>query len=115
MKKKLLKPPPNNGDILFIPSPQELNGLISENTKVGVCHQPYFFNPGISLKFFFLEKLNMGKKEIIFLDTDKVAIKVKVPSAGGVIKEVGFIKSDQVLSHYPAPGKECFSQFFFFH
>jgi len=37
MKKKLLKPPPNNGDVLFIPSPQELNGLISENIKIGVC------------------------------------------------------------------------------
>lgn len=85
MKKKLLKPPPHNGDVLFIPSPQELNGLISENTKVGVCHQPYFFNPGISLKFLFLEKLGRGKKEIIFLDTDKVAIKVKVPSSGGAI------------------------------
>lgn len=112
MKKKLLKPPPHNGDVLFIPSPQELNGLISENIKIGVCHQPYFFNPGISLKFLFLEKLGRGKKEIIFLDTDKVAIKVKVPSSGGVIKEVGFIKSDQVLSQYPSPGKDFFSQFF---
>jgi len=112
MKKKLLKPPPHNGDTLFIPSPQELNGLISENTKVGVCHQPYFFNPGISLKFLFLEKLSRGKKEIIFLDTDKLAIKVKVPSSDGVIKEVEFIKSNQVLSHYRAPGKDFFYQFF---
>ena len=112
MKKKLLKPPPNSGDVLCIPSPQEINGLISENTKIGVCHQPYFFNPGISVKFLFLEKLDRGKKEIIFLDTDKIAIKVKVPSSSGVIKQVGFITTDHVLSHYPAPGKDFFSQFF---
>ena len=72
----------------------------------------YFFNPGISLKFLFLEQLARGKKEIIFLDTDNVAIKVKVPSSGGVIKEVEFITTDQVLSQYPAPGKDFFSHFF---
>ena len=105
MKKKLLKPPPHNGDILCIPSPQEMNGLISENTKIGVCHQPYFFNPGISVKFLYLERLDKGQKKIIFLDTDKVAIKVNVPSSGGSVREVEFISTDHVLSDYPAPGK----------
>ena len=112
MKKNLLKPPPHNGNILFLPSIRELNDNISEKTKIGVCHQPYFFNPGVSLKFIFLENLSKGNKEIIFLDTDRIIIKVKVPLCGGKINEIRFLESDQVLSHYPAPEKSFMKGFF---
>jgi hypothetical protein len=97
MKNKLLKPPAKNGAILFLPDPKGFLPGITEEIKIGVCHQPYFFNPGISLKFIFLELLPKAQKRIIFLDTDKVNICAKVPSFEGSAETFKFIDSEDVL------------------
>lgn len=100
MKNKLLKPPAENGAILFLPDFKSFLSSITEGKRIGVCHQPYFFNPGISLKFLFLEFLPAAKKRIIFLDTDKVNIDAKIPSSGGLTDKVEFINSEDVLSDF---------------
>lgn len=112
MKKKLLKPPQNNNELFFLPEPKQFITLLKQESKIGLCHQPYFFNPGISLKFIFLENLSVGMKQIIFLDIDKVNIQVKIPCLGGGIKIAQFINTDLVLSDYPTPEKSIFYNFF---
>ena len=97
MKKKLLKPPSENGTILFLPDPDSFLPCITEGKRIGVCHQPYFFNPGISLKFIFLELLPKSQKRIIFLDTDKVNIRAKVPSSEGPAETSKFIVIENIL------------------
>jgi hypothetical protein len=111
MKKRLLKPPSNDGEIIILPSPKEFIGQIKEKDIVGVAHQPYFFNPGVSLKFIFLEKLPQGKKKIIFVDTDKVKIQVKLPTPEGP-KILRFLDREEVLFNYLSPSKEIFKDFF---
>lgn len=111
MKKKLLKPPQDNSEIIVIPSPEEIISHLNQDTIVGVCHQPYFFNPGVSLKFLFLEYLPKGREEILFLDTDKVRIEIKVPSQRN-IETVKFIESEEALFEYPTPAQEKFNNFF---
>lgn len=111
MKKKLLKPPQNNGELFFSPSIKEFLTQVKEESRIGLCHQPYFFNPGISLKFIFLEKLPVGIKHIIFLDTDKVDIEIKLPCYGGRVRKAQFINTDLVLYDYPTPQKEVFYNF----
>jgi len=114
MKKKLLKPPSEGGQILSLPDLQETLGYIKEDSRVGVCHQPYFFNPGVSLKFLFLDDLQAAKKNIIFLDTDRVKIGVKVPFADGSVRTLDLIRSKEVLSGFSTPDEELFYRYFDF-
>lgn len=111
MKKKLLKVPSNDGEIFLLPSYQKLLGLLRSEQTIGVVHQPYFFNPGVSLKFLFLECLPLGNKKIIFLDIDRVYLSVKIPGSQGV-RIIDFIQSQQVLVCYPTPKQSLFSNFF---
>lgn len=111
MKKKLLKSPENDGEILFLPTLKEFLSCLKEKSRIGICHQPYFFHPGVSLKFLLLESLSKGEKEIIFLDTDKVKINVNVPLSPECIKTLEFINTDYVLSDYPTPEKSVFNRF----
>jgi len=112
MKKKLLKPPQNDGQIIFLPDPAIFSSFLKEETRIGTAHQPYFFNPGVSLKFIFLDNLPQKNKEIIFLDTDRISIKVNVPSKEGFIYPKEFINTKKVLYNYPAPSKDRFLEFF---
>jgi hypothetical protein len=133
MKKRLLKPPYNNGEIIFLPEPEGFFGRVSESHRIGVAHQPYFFHPGIAVKFLALEAAPRGKKEIVFLDTERVRIGAKIPgcvsprppgrdwraprdaarpwsgeAAPGVVE---FITTDRLLYDYPAPSEDSFGEF----
>lgn len=112
MKKKLIKPPQNDGQIIFLPPLGKFTSHLNEKSKIGVSHQPYFFNPGVSLKFLFLENLPLKNKKIIFLDTDRVNIKVNIPSSESFIYTLEFINSEKVLYDYPAPKQDNFLGFF---
>ncbi len=112
MKKRLIKPPRENGEVLFLPGAREFLNSIGENTVVGVCHQPYFFNPGVSLKFLFLENLPAGRKDLVFLDIDRVRLGVKVPQTDGSVGVVDLINSERVLRDYPAPGERALAEMF---
>lgn len=111
MKTKLLTPPKNNGEIVLIPQLKNLLCLLGKNSIVGVVHQPYFFNPGVALKFAFLEQLSLPKKKIIFLDTDRIALNVRIPGAGGG-KIFKLIESDNVLYDFITPNKAEINNFF---
>ncbi len=96
-----------------MPDLKEFFSLLEENSKVTVCHQPYFFNPGVSLKFLFLENLHILNKKIIFLDTNKVKIEVDIPfpSSEG-IKKLEFINTNLVLENFPTPALSKIYTFF---
>lgn len=112
MKKKLLKPPEKNGEIFIRPNIKEIKNFIGRVNAIATAHQPYFFNPGVSLKFIFLDALPFRNKKIIFLDTDSVKLKVKIPSGNNKVKISGFINSDRVLFDYPSPDAGFLSSFF---
>ena len=112
MKKKLLKPPAGDGEVILIPDIKELISCLGSNAMVGVCHQPYFFNPGISLKLLFLKDYPAEKRKLIFSDTDKTKIRARVPLSDGSVRIVNFVDSEQALHDFPIPDKEVFDVFF---
>ncbi|MFC1548616.1 hypothetical protein ACFL5E_01500 [Candidatus Omnitrophota bacterium] len=112
MKKKLLKPPAGNGEILFQPAIKKFAVSVLKSSVVGVCHQPYFFNPGVSLKFLFLEELPARKKELIFMDTDKVNISARLPFPDGSARTVSFLESENALYDCPVTEEDGFHKFF---
>ena len=114
MKKKLLKPPENDREILILPEVRDFLSRVNAKSKVGVCHQPYLFNPGISAKFVFLESLPTGKKKIIFHDTDSTRIGAMIPLAGGWTKPASFINDERIMSEYPMPDEKRLRDFLFF-
>lgn len=111
MKKRLLKPPDQDGELFLRPSQKKILSCLSLYRDALLAHQPYFFNPGVSLKFLFLEYLPAEKKEIIFLDIDRVKLKVNIPLEGGV-KTFNFIETEEILEEYPRPSSEVFESFF---
>jgi hypothetical protein len=112
MKKSLLKPPQNDGQILLIPQLEELIPQLKDTTKIGIAHQPYFFNPGVALKFLFLDNLDTGDKEVVFVDSDRIRLEVDVPSEEGYTSRVEFINTEEILYSYPAPSKRSILDFF---
>lgn len=112
MKKKLIKPPEGNREILFLPDAREILYCSSGLQRAGVPHQPYFFNPGVSVKFLFLETLPAQQKSIIFLDTDRVRIEARMPAGEGQTHDVRFISSEEALFEFSCPGRAVFEDFF---
>ena len=112
MKKKLLKPPANDSEILFLPDYGEFTSPICEKDRICVAHQPYFFNPGVSVKFLFLEGIPRCRKEIVFVDTDRVRVGVRVPSCSAWPKRLYLVNSEHVLCDFPTPERDVFSRFF---
>ncbi len=112
MKKRLLRPPQNDSELLFLPAPGEFLSSINEQSRLGVAHQPYFFNPGVSVKFILLDQIQKAKTEIIFLDTDRVRLNAKIPFQKKSTRLVSFINSERVLCDYPTPDSAAFIKFF---
>ena len=110
MKKRLLKPPEHNNEILFLPEPGELLDSISEGDVLGTCHQPGFFNPGVVLKFLFLELLPVKNKKILFLDTDKTKAFCRIPRESGTGTAV-LASSENPLIDYPMPERKKVKKF----
>jgi hypothetical protein len=133
MKKRLLRPPRNDGEVIVVPDPVKFFGRVATAHSIGVAHQPYFFHPGIAVKFLVLEAAPRGNKEIVFLDTERVRIGVKIPggvttrspecdhhasrdaarpwSGGAALRAVEFITTDRLLHDYPAPSEDSFGEF----
>jgi hypothetical protein len=111
-KRRLLSPPRGDGEIVFLPEPAGFFGRISESQRIGTAHQPYFFHPGIAVKFIALEAAPRGKKEIVFSDTDRVRVGVKIPvGRGGEVTTVDFITTERLLYDYPAPPESSLREF----
>lgn len=112
-KKRLLTPPCGDGEIIFLPAPADSFGRISESHRIGTAHQPYFFHPGVAVKFIALEAAPLGRKEIVFLDTDRARIGVKIPAGrAGEVAGVDFVAEDRLMYDYPSPPESAFRGFF---
>ena len=111
-KKRLLKPPEKDGEIFILPEPERLPEVLTGKKSIGTCHQPYFFNPGVSLKYLILEHLPIEDKRIIFLDTDTANIGIKVPLADGTVGELRFVDTDRALYDLATPTESVFDSFF---
>ncbi len=130
MKRKLLKTPSGDGEIMILPDRASFLSAVSRAHAVGVAHQPHFFHPGIAVKFLVLEAARCGEKEIVFLDAESVRLGVKVPApcspflperghrpSGGVpreaaeLKTVELINTNRLMYDCPAPSESSFSRF----
>lgn len=111
MKKRLLKPPEKDGEFLFLPDISSLKQKIKKHTRIGVSHQPAFFNPGVSLKFLLIEELHECQKKIIFLDTDKSSAWARIPHSEGGVRIAQLAKSSEVLSTYKNLGQDGIKAF----
>lgn len=109
MKKKLLKVPKQEG-ILLIPTFEEIKNIVRREKKVVVVHQPYFFSPGVALKFLFLNKISHHCRENIFIDTDRINLAVNIPVKNGVQQEI-FLRSN-CLYEYINPSARDWEMFF---
>jgi hypothetical protein len=96
-KKKLLKPPSENGKILFLPELSEIQKSIMQNKSICTCHQLSFVHPGISVRFHFLDTIKWGKKNLIFMDTDRTRLHVKVPRDRGTTLTLDLIDSEKAV------------------
>jgi hypothetical protein len=112
MKRKLLKPPSQHREILFLPDPSELSRLISPETRVCVVHQPVFFNPGVSLKFLLLDYLPSCESEMIFLDTDRITLNARIPDKEGAVSVLEFLNTREIFLNFPSPDEVKVKNFF---
>ncbi len=111
MKRPLLKPPSNDGDILLIPGREEVSGRLSGDRTLAVCHQPYFFHPGVSLKYFFLEEAPLVQKKMLFLDTDTIDLSATFHSKWEY-QRLHFLKErEAVLAGYRTPDEKNMTAF----
>jgi hypothetical protein len=101
-KKRLLKAPENDGEILFLSRGADFFSSIDKNKCVGVCHQPGFFNPGVALKFIMADLLPECTKKNFFLDTDRVRVSVNIPSEKGPLR-IFLAESECAFSRFPMP------------
>lgn len=120
MKRHLLTPPEKDNEILLLISDNSeyriidkegLSSVVGDNIKIGTCHQPYFFNPGVSLKFLLLDKFKC-KKYIYFLDTDRINLFVNIPSSEGSVYPQEFLNTDKCLYNFPLLSEIKFNDFF---
>ena len=103
MKKRLLKPPQKQREILFLPEPQKLAQYLKNDCAIGTCHQLTFFNPGVAIRFIFLDLLKKGKKKIFFMDTDRTQIFFRIPQKNRETKRITFVDKDEVLCNIKVP------------
>lgn len=83
------------------------------HATIGTCHQLAFFNPGVAARFMFLDLLGCNKKEVIFMDTDRVVVEARIPGRAGPAESVPLFTGDHVL--YSAPPMERAAVEEFFH
>jgi hypothetical protein len=105
MKKRLLKPPQKQKEILLLPEPQAFGKHLRASHRISTCHQLSFFHPGIAVRYVFLDLLRKGKKKCFFIDTDKTDIQVRIPIPRQIKETIAveFLKSDQPLCFLKNP------------
>jgi hypothetical protein len=111
MKKKLLKPPMGNGEILFLPDMGQFFQSLHADTLVTTCHQLAFFHPGIGIRFLLIDGLKNCKKNLLFMDTDRARIGVRIPQDEGSAKVFYLCNSDRSLFQMELPSWEAIERF----
>lgn len=110
MRHPLLKPPGGDREII-LPEKENIRKSLKGGKIWGVAHQPYFFNPGVALKFLFLDALNAGEKTFIFVDTDRLNLKIYTPLKEEC-RKIEVIESESPLYDYKNPGEDFFEKTF---
>ena len=82
MKKRLLKPPSEHGEILFLPGVETFVRALQHGGMLSTCHQLQFFHPGIAARFHLVDLVQHQEKCIIFMDTDRTDLRIRVPCLG---------------------------------
>ena len=97
MKKRLLKPPSEHGKILFLPGVEKFSKALQGEGMLSTCHQLQFFHPGIGIRFHLVDLVQREEKCIVFMDTDRTDIRVRVPWVGLPPKVFDFVVSEKPL------------------
>jgi hypothetical protein len=84
MKKKLLKPPSGDGEILFLPGVEQFSKALRNGGMLSTCHQLHFFHPGIGIRFHLVDLIQREDKCIVFMDTDRTDLRVRIPWVGRI-------------------------------
>ena len=102
-KKRLLRPPAGDGEIMLLPSPREILSWAGNASRAGTAHQAAFFQPGIALKFLLLDKLPVKRKEMVFVDTDRTLLRVNLPPEAPRVPlpYLELVDSEKALARYP--------------
>ncbi|MBD3264583.1 MAG: hypothetical protein GF375_05745 [Candidatus Omnitrophica bacterium] len=98
MKKRLLKPPREDSAIFLEPSLSHILNRLKSVRSAGTAHQLDFFNPGVAAKFLLLDYLPHPLKKIIFVDTDKVSLSIRMLSSKGSLY-LDFVRSEEPLEN----------------
>ena len=85
MKTRLLKPPSKHGEILFLPAVETFARTLQRGGMLSTCHQLQFFHPGIALRFHLVDLVQREEKCVIFMDTDRTDLRVRIPYLGGTL------------------------------
>jgi hypothetical protein len=97
MKKRLLKPPAGHGEVLFIPGREAFSQSLKRGSRLCTCHQLGFFHPGIAVRFHLVDLIERADKRIIFMDTDRTALRVRIPWFGERARVFELLVSDRPL------------------
>ncbi len=109
MKKKLFKPPLENGEIFFLPDIRQFFQSLREDTVVTTSAG--FFHPGIGIRFLLIDSLENCKKSLFFMDTDKARVGVSIPQEEGSAKVFYLFNSNRSLYQMNLPRWEVIEQF----
>jgi len=112
MKKPLLKPPQGDGEILFLSGTGAFEQTLHHTSAVATCHQLAFFHPGIAIRFHLIDAMGQGKSRILFMDTDRTVLQVRLPNREGRTAIFNLISSDRPLCQLPLLGISEIERFF---
>lgn len=109
MKKRLLKPPREDKEILIVPFGHKIKSIYPKLNNILAAHQPGFFNPGVALKFLILKHLPHTKR-ILFVDTDRVDLSLNLETKNKNLF-IPFIQGQVLFNCLNPPEKEWASFF----
>ena len=124
MKKRLLKPPSEHDEILFLPTVETFARTLQRGGMLSTCHQLQFFHPGIAIRFHLVDLVQREEKCVIFMDTDRTDLRVRIPYLGGTLDHGGdreaaasskvfdFLVSEKPLYTFPSLHSDHVQRFF---
>jgi hypothetical protein len=112
MKKKLLKPPSNHGEILFLPDRERFSHALQGGGLLSTCHQLQFFQPGVGARFLLVDMIRGNNKRIVFMDTDRTDLRVRIPWFGETPTVFNLMMSERPLYTFTSIDTEQLKVFF---
>jgi hypothetical protein len=82
---------------MFLPGIQPFSDALRTARRVATCHQLGFFHPGIAIRFHLIGALAGGIGRVLFMDTDKTVLQVRIPCGEGETRVFSLLSSDRPL------------------